>query len=1376
MCTNSSIRVWLSALVAGMALSVGAQGGSSSAESNVTTVDTRDRPIAVSGRVLDAATRAPIGGAAVSLAGQNTTTASSGQFGFAAVARSGGSTLVVSKSGYPVHTETLAVPAGVNPYVVPDVVLQPGSGNQPVVTGIRPKYDGLFLSGASILNEYTATVNWNGKTPKSVEFYVNDSSPQIVATTGTEATADIDMALGFYGSLTLGANRVSAVAVSTDGTRSAAFDQPVTVLPMPLFLVNQAMLLPFELIPRNQPSISWEFNFPRSFLSARDVKKIPFIGDFGPDFNFDVAFDYKVLTGEWGLFAGKEWDKRLHYRAGRRPNSTPLHPKFYFGNVDFKWAFGGKAEGVASQTRGIVVERVGAQLSAGVRMEILSFYFTDYVPGGQLVRLLDHLKGLGIDVNSIQRVRVDGLFDAKLSALLKFPSLEFDRAKLNLTPGVEAVYEPSVWVAHGSIAVGGNLGFDLELAPRFGMDEITAAIYMRLHFEAWLMKDYDEKFVILGGTIYQRPPAGQSLLGARGQAAKPLLGSTAWAVYRVVSDAPPTLRRDYLAAGPEQFVASGPRSTPRAGAGQSLEEFRQLSQVPVKGSVMVELETPTTPAPPGLGGTKAVRDASGEGPGPSQADLTLVTNCFPNSSPALASRTNELLLLYVGDNGSPNALQFTDIRWTRWDGTNWSAPQTMETNTQAEFAPQVAYEGNGDAIAVWERVADPDFNQTNLTAMAAQMEIVWSKWRRTTGAWSKPLALTTNSYLDHAPLLCGPMADGSVLAVWTRNYANLLMGTGPVGGDENDRVMWSKWNPATQGWSAPLSLLSDLPYRLSQSLAGAGDRAVYAWSRDVDGVLTNATDQQVFCCQFQAGAWGPATQFTADAAGNRNTRVAVAPAGQIYLVWQQETNLVLSTNFSASVSLVRADSQTAGFADYAMTIGPQGNLVLLWQEMSQAGSDAHYMVYDPASGTWSQDDLLCNDPPLERSFAPVWDNLGNLTVAYNKVEMLRTNVTVTLEGGGSVTITNVPQPSRVDLVVTKRALVKDLALLAGDFTVQGLNYLPGDPLTLSAVVRNVGNVAMSNAVVSFFDGNPDTGGTLFTNVTLTGWLEAASASTATAQWIVPEPAAPHLLYAVVNRSALASEYDGSNNARSLSIGGTDLSVSLVSYRAETNGAVRVIAQVQNLGAPTAANSALAIRWEGQTNAPLATVDVPSLEPGCLAQVALDLPAGTQPEGEAVYRLFADETKVTQDVDRSNNTTSFAVNLWVDSDSDGVPDAWMQKYFGHATGLETDQSRALDDADGDGFNNLAEYLAGTDPQDAYSYLRVASIIAEAGDTSGVRLAWGSAAGHQYAIERTTAVGTSFATLVQHLLATPPENVFLDTSATNSATYFYRLKVE
>jgi hypothetical protein len=894
-----------------------------------------------------------------------------------------------------------------------------------------------------------------------------------------------------------------------------------------------------------------------------------------------------------------------------------------------------------------------------------------------------------------------------------------------------------------------------------------------------------------------------------------------------------------------------------------------------------------------------------------QADLALVENVFPGSSPAMASKGQELMLLYVADNGSSNTLQCTDIRWTRYDGTNWSVPATIQTNTQAEFAPQVSYDGNGDAIAIWERVADPNFTSGDLTAMAAQMEVVWSKWDHTSGVWSTPLPLTSNGYLDHAPLLCGPMTNGTVLATWTANTSNLLMGTNGAG----SQVLWAEWNPGSQSWSSPQTLLADLPYRLSQSLAGVSNLAVYAWTRDLDGMLTNATDQQVFYSEWSGGAWGAPVQMTTNAVGNKNARVMVSPnaagssvegfkagnfssqpwsftgnapwtvqsgtvrsgsyaaasgtitdnqtsgmsltltcqagtvsfgysvssessydylrfyidgvqqgawsgsvgwttasygvaagphtfewrytkdgsvsAGsdkvwvddinlpvasgqQFYVVWQQGTNLVLSADKGASSSLVRADSQTAGFADYAMTIGPAGNLALLWQEMSQAGSDAHYRVLDPASTTWSKDAQLFNDPPLERSFAPVWDDVGNLTVAYNKVQIIYTNKTVTLDGGGTVTITNVPQPGRVDLCVTKRRLIKDVAITTGDFTVSADNYLPGAVVTISATLRNVGDVAVSNAVVAFYDGNPTNGGVLITNIAISGWLEGAATNMVSALWVVPEPATNHFLYAVADPAGALTEFDEANNIQSLSIGGTDLAVSLVSQMAETNGAVRVIAQVQNLGAPSATNSVLAIRRAGSTNAPLATSAVPLLEPGRLAQVALDLPAGTQPEGEQFYTLRADETLVTSDVDTNNNVTSFAVNLWLDADGDGMPDNWMMQYFGHSTGQAGDQSRAQDDADGDGVSNLAEYLAGTNPNNALSYLRMTGI--GTGGTNGVVVAWGAATNKLYSVQRTPSLLLPFADLAQHILSTPPENTYLDSSATNGIQFFYRVRVE
>ena len=333
------------------------------------------------------------------------------------------------------------------------------------------------------------------------------------------------------------------------------------------------------------------------------------------------------------------------------------------------------------------------------------------------------------------------------------------------------------------------------------------------------------------------------------------------------------------------------------------------------------------------------------------------------------------------------------------------------------------------------------------------------------------------------------------------------------------------------------------------------------------------------------------------------------------------------------------------------------------------------------------------------------------------------------------------------------------------------NYLPGAAVTLSATLRNAGDLAVSNAAVAFYDGNPTNGGVLITNIAISGWLEGAAMNTVSALWVVSEPATNHVLFAVADPAGALTEFDEANNQLSLSIGGTDLSVSLVSQVVETNGAMRVIAQVQNLGAPSAPNSVLAIRRFGNTNAPLATVAVPLLEPGRLAQVALDLPAGTQPEGEALYTLRADETHVISDVETNNNNTSFAVNLWLDADGDGLPDGFEAQY---AFLSSTNAADALLDYDGDGLSNLAEYRAGTSITDPASYLRMTGI--GSGSTNGVVVAWGSATNKLYNLQRTSGLLLPFADVAQHLLSTPPENVYLDSSATNGMQFFYRVGIE
>lgn len=141
----------------------------------------------------------------------------------------------------------------------------------------------------------------------------------------------------------------------------------------------------------------------------------------------------------------------------------------------------------------------------------------------------------------------------------------------------------------------------------------------------------------------------------------------------------------------------------------------------------------------------------------------------------------------------------------------------------------------------------------------------------------------------------------------------------------------------------------------------------------------------------------------------------------------------------------------------------------------------------------------------------------------------------------------------------------------------------------------------------------------------------------------------------------------------------------------------------------------------------------------------------------------------------SNTTGVATSMTVyvdipdDIDSDQISDWWELTYFGSFT-----NANATSDSDGDGYSDLLEFIAGSNPTNRFSVFMLDASSDTAGDA--FVLQWQSISNRYYTISRTTNLLTSgFAPLVSNLLATPPVNTYTD-FVYNAADAYYTIKVK
>jgi hypothetical protein len=122
--------------------------------------------------------------------------------------------------------------------------------------------------------------------------------------------------------------------------------------------------------------------------------------------------------------------------------------------------------------------------------------------------------------------------------------------------------------------------------------------------------------------------------------------------------------------------------------------------------------------------------------------------------------------------------------------------------------------------------------------------------------------------------------------------------------------------------------------------------------------------------------------------------------------------------------------------------------------------------------------------------------------------------------------------------------------------------------------------------------------------------------------------------------------------------------------------------------------------------------------------------------------------------------------------------WQLRYFGCTNCPQADASA---DPDGDGQNNMAEFLSGTDPTNSASVLSVTSAVRQGND---VLITWTTAGAHTNAVQATAGDGssgyaTNFTDIGSPIIITGDGDAttnYTDAGgATNSPSRYYRVRL-
>lgn len=763
------------------------------------------QPGGLEGTVTNYETGEPVAYADVSLIGEDLIqTDEYGDFVFDDPAP-GTKTLTITKTGYYTIEQQVTIQESSGQLL--NVVMTPESaGTDPVVVSIESQYSGqgkhvYYIDGISLNQTFTATIDWKGHTPGTV--YFNGIG---VAPSGNKASYSINVGtnLGVGGKLNVYAQ---ASGGATSATKQANFDVIDPPPGIPLGLISKVAY---------GNSLSYYASFSLGLVDEgvdNDVIPDDIPGFGGRKFAFKSIVTVKAHIGGDGTASASlspDYIWPSTKIAGIDVGiSGSVGLKWEYSSINSDWIPGGQIEfsmqGSYDTPPSYYVIPVGpVPVPVYWRMGFEAALATQLAvggwgPGGDIELSGEISPSFGAEimlgVGAADLLAVEGYLGGTASMLIAFPNAEpLQQITIELDGGIRLVvwvfkyekpllhYEWYLYEAQGAMTLGLEpLKFEMPQAEEF---EPMGRNYINREYSVWrapkspetqpkplIMESLGAEVQGAGGDQPQQEQLLQSNVFPRSTPALATEGNDLYLAW--IYDDPNRDPGDANSVNRTEVVfakyQSGFWSEPNAIDDDNTADFSPRVVTLSNGDAICVWENANTHHPntadlTDMAASMEIEAAYYNSASGSWTSQSLTNNSTLDRSPRIAAGLDDsAMLVWIANSqndilgGDPN---FNEIKYSIYNGSTWSGPNTVATGIGAVLKTSLDYDGS-DAVYVF--TIDEDANM-----VTEDDRELYSVTYNSSSGWSATSRLTNDSILDATPQV-KLTGSGNLLLVWYRD-------------------------------------------------------------------------------------------------------------------------------------------------------------------------------------------------------------------------------------------------------------------------------------------------------------------------------------------------------------------------------------------------------------------------------------------------------------------------------------------------------------------------------------------------------------------------------------------------------------------------------